>query len=152
MLSQRDVFGDLVILAGIDDGRRMLEAVDDAGLQCRIDLPEGHGRRAGAHGVERGDIGGRLDGANLETFKILRLLDFLFGGDDVPVAPAILPSEHFEAQLFVLRRKSLADLAVEDVVRVVIVAPHERQVEHPHPLVEIVVNCRAADVNRGPGA
>ena len=87
----------------------------------------------------------------LRPLQVLGLLHFLLGGDHVTVAPAVLPAQHLETQLLVLRCQCFADLAVQHLVRMVIVAPHEGQVEHAHPLVEIVVDRSTADMHCGAG-
>ena len=45
-----------------------------------------------------------------------------------------------------------ADFPIQHVMRVLVIAPEEGEVEHAHPLIEVVVDRRAADVHRRAGA
>src|SRR6202790_5060816 len=77
MLRQRVVFRGFVEFAGEDGRRIMLEPVEHAGLQRRVDLPERQRRRGGAHQAQAlGDdwIG---QGSDLQPGQIFRRLDRL---------------------------------------------------------------------------
>ncbi|MNI75782.1 hypothetical protein D3C73_1319640 [compost metagenome] len=49
MAGQRGVFGNLVILAGVDRGGVMFHTVDHSHLQCGVNLTAGHRDRRGTH-------------------------------------------------------------------------------------------------------
>ncbi len=85
--------GDLVEPLLQRGARVVLVAVDDAGLQRRVDLAEGHRRRARAHQLDRLDVDRRLDGADLQAGELRRIGDVARSRDHVAEAERVAPGE-----------------------------------------------------------
>ena len=73
--------------------RVVLVAVDDAGLQRRVDLAEGHRRRARAHQLHRLDVDRRLNRPDLEAGELAGLGDVARPRDHLPEAERVAPGE-----------------------------------------------------------
>src|ERR1700675_509598 len=79
MLRQRVVLRRLVELAGEDGWRVMLESVEHAGLQGRVDFTERQRRRGCAHQAKTLGDDGIRQGSDLEAGEIFRRLHGLLG-------------------------------------------------------------------------
>ena len=86
MVGQREVFGDLVVFAGVDHGQRDFQAIDGALLYSREGLAPGHGHGRTAHGIEHVDVHRVLHHAVFHAAHIGRVLHRLLVVDHVAKA------------------------------------------------------------------
>src|SRR4051794_23603247 len=108
----------------------MLVSVDDSRLQRRVHLAEGHRGRTGSHQLDRLHINRRLDRSNLQACQLAWFGDIARSRDDLTEAERIAPRErpHANGAFQVISRLE-TDMAVDNAMDVIPIAPEEREVE-----------------------
>ncbi|MND98304.1 hypothetical protein D3C80_906500 [compost metagenome] len=132
MAGQGVVLGALEVVVLKQGGRVVLGAIDHAGLQGAEDFPGVHGDAVAAHGVHHVDEQRVALYANLHAFEVFQAAHRLFGVD--AARAAVHPGQGHQVEVGVgdLVEDLLADLAIDDLAHVLMVAEHERHVEHVH--------------------
>ena len=132
MVSEGYVFLHLIEFEQVDERERVLLALDDLGLQRRIDLVDIDAGRRGAERFEHGGPKRAHRHADLESFDVVGRIDRMSAAGDLPVA--IIPHvvEGMEARL----RDGATHEGAERAV-------------HGWPHLAIVLECEADAIYRG---
>ena len=128
VVGQRDELLHFPELVRRNHRDRILLAIDRLGLQRAVDLGERHRRRVGAQRLDPVDVDRVRDHAQLQAVDVLDLVDRTLAGGDLSIAqlPVGQADDALGLEFLV---QLLADRAVADGVRLLLIGEQEREVE-----------------------
>ena len=131
MAGQAQVSLDLAQLEGMDNGDRVLLAVNDLGLKRGVDLTPAHGHGMGPELTDRGEMYRVFHGPKLQALEVCGSLQGATGVGEVPEA-VLKEGQAFYTGRFEAIQKITTDWAVQDLIHVSGSFEEKGQVHHAH--------------------